>query len=130
MTKTATDTFRVSDPEGLHVRNCGLLLRRLEEQAPRAEVRLYWLGSNGESSEVSMGLVQLRATGVLNLVSLGVRQGDLLRVRATGPDAIAAVDVARRVLETAMEPDDVGDFREFLYQIGEFDDDHEAPEVY
>lgn len=70
---------------GLHARPAALLVRAL----------------SGFDAEVTVRLGDQEADGhsVLALMSLGARQGDRIRVRARGPQAAAALDKAKELVE-------------------------------
>ena len=79
--QTAAAQARVADPVGLHARPAALLAR---------------LAGTFESESTVNGA---DAGSVLELMSLGVRQGDQVEVSATGPDARAAVAALVAMLE-------------------------------
>lgn len=70
---------------GLHARPAGLLVRTL----------------SGVDAEVTVRLGDQEADGksVLALMSLGARQGDRIRVRASGPQASAALEKAKELVD-------------------------------
>jgi PTS hybrid protein len=70
---------------GLHARPAALLVRALSEFDAEVTVRLGDQEADGHS--------------VLALMSLGARQGDRIRVRARGPQAPAALDKAKELVE-------------------------------
>jgi len=70
---------------GLHARPAAVLVRALS--AFDAEVT------------VSLGEQEADGHSVLALMSLGARQGDRIRVRARGPQAAAALDKAKELVE-------------------------------
>ncbi|HET6710296.1 HPr family phosphocarrier protein, partial [Amycolatopsis sp.] len=71
---------------GLHARPAGLLVRTL----------------SGIDAEVTVRLGDREADGhsVLALMSLGARQGDRVRVRATGPHAETALAKVKELVES------------------------------
>ena len=70
---------------GLHARPAALLVRALSEFDAEVTVRLGDQEADGHS--------------VLALMSLGARQGDRIRVRARGPQAPAALDKAKELVD-------------------------------
>ncbi|OXM67786.1 dihydroxyacetone kinase phosphoryl donor subunit DhaM [Amycolatopsis vastitatis] len=70
---------------GLHARPAALLVRALSEFDAEVTVRLGDQEADGHS--------------VLALMSLGARQGDRIRVRARGPQASAALDKAKELVD-------------------------------
>ncbi|MEW6298745.1 MAG: HPr family phosphocarrier protein [Thermodesulfobacteriota bacterium] len=70
---------------GLHARAAAAVVQAL--QGLQADVTVSWAGqtANGRS--------------ILELLTLGAPQGSVLEVRATGPDAEAAVAALTRVVE-------------------------------
>ncbi|MGW4058726.1 dihydroxyacetone kinase phosphoryl donor subunit DhaM [Amycolatopsis sp. NPDC004747] len=70
---------------GLHARPAAVLVRTLSEFDAEVTVRLGDQEADGHS--------------VLALMSLGARQGDRIRVRARGPQASAALEKAKELVE-------------------------------
>lgn len=70
---------------GLHARPAAVLVRALSEFDAEVTVRL--------------GDQEADAHSVLGLMSLGARQGDRIRVRARGPQAAAALDKAKELVD-------------------------------
>jgi PTS hybrid protein len=70
---------------GLHARPAALLVRALSEFDAEVSVRLGEQEADGHS--------------VLALMSLGARQGDRIRVRAGGPQAAAALEKAKELVD-------------------------------
>jgi len=70
---------------GLHARPAALLVRTLSEFDAEVTVRLGDQEADGHS--------------VLALMSLGARQGDRIRVRASGPQASAALEKAKELVD-------------------------------
>ncbi|KDN23117.1 dihydroxyacetone kinase phosphoryl donor subunit DhaM [Amycolatopsis rifamycinica] len=70
---------------GLHARPAAVLVRTLSEFDAEVTVRLGDQEADGHS--------------VLALMSLGARQGDRIRVRARGPQAAAALDKAKELVD-------------------------------
>ena len=71
----------VTDPAGLHARPAALLVRALA------------------SLDVQVWINDVDATSVLEIMSLGVRHGEHVHVRAQGPDCDKALELARDMLE-------------------------------
>lgn len=71
----------VTDPAGLHARPAALLVRALA------------------SLDVQVWINDVDASSVLEIMSLGVRHGEHVRVRAQGPDCDKALELARDMLE-------------------------------
>jgi PTS hybrid protein len=70
---------------GLHARPAALLVRALSEFDAEVTVRLGDQEADGHS--------------VLGLMSLGARQGDRIRIRARGPQASAALEKAKELVD-------------------------------
>ena len=71
----------VTDPAGLHARPAALLVRALA------------------SLDVQVRINDVDASSVLEIMSLGVRHGEHVHVRAQGPDCDKALELARDMLE-------------------------------
>ena len=71
----------VTDPAGLHARPAALLVRALA------------------SLDVQVWINDVDASSVLEIMSLGVRHGEHVHVRAQGPDCNKALELARDMLE-------------------------------
>ena len=71
----------VTDPAGLHARPAALLVRALA------------------SLDVQVWINDVDASSVLEIMSLGVRHGEHVHVRAQGPDCDKALELARDMLE-------------------------------
>ena len=69
----------------MHARPAALLVRTLSEFNAEVTVRLGDQEADGHS--------------VLALMSLGARQGDRIRVRASGPQASAALEKAKELVD-------------------------------
>lgn len=75
-------TYSVNDPLGIHARPAGLLAKVCKGFADTTVV-------------VCKGGVEAKATQLMKLMSLAVKQGDTVTVKAEGPneeEAIAAVE--------------------------------------
>ena len=71
----------VTDPAGLHARPAALLVRALA------------------SLDVQVWINDVDASSVLEIMSLGVRHGEHVHVRAQGPDCDKALELTRDMLE-------------------------------
>ena len=82
---------RVTHPSGLHARPAA----RFVEEAKRfaADIRL------------CVGERAVDAKSILGVLSLGIRQGTVVRLRATGPDAAAALDALTPLVATDLGDD-------------------------
>ena len=90
MSQTVESSFVVGSELGLHLRPAGLFVAT----AGRFESKV----------EVSCGDEWVDGQSILSLVSLVAGQGARVRVRATGPDAEAAVEELGRILESTEIP--------------------------
>ncbi|HVB73995.1 MAG TPA: phosphoenolpyruvate--protein phosphotransferase [Ktedonobacteraceae bacterium] len=70
--------FALTNPTGLHARPASLFV----QTAARFQARVRAFGHGHESD----------ATSIIGILSLGLRQGDTLTIRASGPEAQAAID--------------------------------------
>jgi len=80
--RPASATVVLADPEGLHARPAAELVKLAGRFVARVQV-------NGKD-----------ARSLLGILSLGLRQGDRVRVEADGPDAAEAVEAVRELLES------------------------------
>jgi len=78
----ASATVVLADPEGLHARPAAELVKLAGRFVARVQV-------NGKD-----------ARSLLGILSLGLRQGDRVRVEADGPDAADAVEAVRELLRS------------------------------
>ena len=76
----------VSDPLGIHARPAGLLAKAAREY-PDTEITV---AKGGESA---------RATQLMRLMGMGIRQGDQVTVTLNGPDEERAAESIRRFFE-------------------------------
>jgi PTS hybrid protein len=79
-TGPATGTVVLADPEGLHARPAAELVKL----AGRFRSTIRVQGTDGRS--------------LLGILALGLREGDRVRIEATGPDAGEAVEAVRQLL--------------------------------
>ena len=79
-------TFTITDPLGIHARPAGILA-----QAAKNFPDTTILVVKGDNA--------VKATQVLKLMSLGVKEGDAVRVTAEGPDEVDAIDVIYNTFE-------------------------------
>ena len=89
---TATATATVADAIGIHARPASLLVRQLDRW-PDTSVTV---NRSGETP------VDMRS--VLLLISLGLRQGEQIELRATGPDAAEAVGRLAEMVDAGLDP--------------------------
>jgi PTS hybrid protein len=75
-----TGTVVLADPEGLHARPAAELVKL----AGRFRSTIRVQGTDGRS--------------LLGILALGLREGDSVRIEATGPDAGEAVEAVRHLL--------------------------------
>ena len=90
MSDTVVSSFVVASELGLHLRPAGLIVAALG----RFDVKV----------EMSAGGEWVDASSILSLVSLVASQGTELTVRATGPDARAAVAALGEIIEARELP--------------------------
>ncbi len=76
--------YVITDPLGIHARPAGELVKELT--GFRSEITL----TKGEKTA--------EARRIFGLMSLGVKQGDEILVRAEGPDEEAAIQAAEKIL--------------------------------
>lgn len=91
-TATATAEIVISVPHGLHARPAAKvvsLVRRFDASVTLARVAE---GATGSSAEPGLRSTPCDAASLSSVATLGARQGDRLLVRASGPDARAAVE--------------------------------------
>ena len=76
--------YVITDPLGIHARPAGELVKEL----------------TGFQSEITLtkGEKTAEARRIFGLMSLGVKQGDEILVRAEGPDEEAAIQAAEKIL--------------------------------
>lgn len=80
-------THIIGDPLGIHARPAGRLAMMAKEY-PETEISI---SKGGESA---------RATQVIRLMALGIRQGDQVTVTVSGPDEERAAEKIRQFLES------------------------------
>lgn len=86
---TASQTVRVVNPEGLHVRAAGLFVRVASRFQSEVAVTCDHEKANGK--------------GILDLLTLGAGQGTDLVVSASGPDAESAVDALVKLVAAGFQ---------------------------
>lgn len=79
-------TYTIHDPLGIHARPAGMLVREARQFTSECTL------SRGDTS--------IRATQLMKLMGLGVKQGDVLTVTASGEDEDAAIAALRSFFET------------------------------
>ena len=112
---TANDTVHIADPNGLHFRAAGQLVRRLREEAPKAGVLLRRVS---DGREVSTEQIELRTLSFLACVELGLRHGDEIAVETTGPAAEIALKIVHEELATVWHEEEYEDVKEWKSEGG------------
>ncbi len=77
--------YIIKDPIGIHARPAGILGKKAKEYAAKITVAV-----NGKEAE---------ATKLLALMSLGVKCGDEVTVRAEGTDEMVAIEELKKFFE-------------------------------
>ena len=78
--------YTISDPLGIHARPAGLLSKAAKTY-PETEIMI----AKGEDSA--------RATQLMRLMGMGIRQGDQVTVTLNGPDEERAAEAIRQFFE-------------------------------
>lgn len=79
-------TYTIKDALGIHARPAGLLVASAKPFA-------------GTDITVAKGDKSAKATQLMRLMSLGVKQGDTITVTAEGPDEVKAAEAIKQFLE-------------------------------
>lgn len=79
-------TYTICDPLGIHARPAGMLVREARQFTSECT-----LSRDGTT---------IRATQLMKLMGLGVKQGDVITVTAGGEDEDAAIAALRSFFET------------------------------
>lgn len=79
-------TYTICDPLGIHARPAGMLVREARQFTSECT-----LSRDGTT---------IRATQLMKLMGLGVKQGDVITVTASGEDEDAAIAALRSFFET------------------------------
>ena len=73
-----TFTYTITDPEGIHARPAGMLAKAAK-------------GFADTTVTVAKGGTAVKASQLMKLMSLGIKQGDVVTVTAEGPSEDAAI---------------------------------------
>lgn len=93
MTEMAETTLTITHPAGLHARPAALFVRAAAGYAASIRVRNLTRDPEREAD----------AKSILSLMTLGVEHGHQILVRASGPDAAAAVEGLRELAARGFE---------------------------
>ena len=87
----------ITHEKGLHARVAAMIVQKAHELEQKWQVKLYFRRSDG---------LPVRAVSMMPLVSLRVKQGDLVWVEAVGQSAAAATDEMKALLESDFQQGD------------------------